>query len=299
MPRDSPECGWNQELCGTQGDNRSFVIFIAVGVVAFLLFILITTCFIKRYRYHMMLQDIQLFLINNDDLESSDKDILKYGNMTSEVVMYRGKVLVKKYLTNKTLDFTDKTVLNDFINIRDLHHTNINHFVGVCNDNSCIYTLMTFESRGSVYDLILDGNFNLTWDFKMSILADIVAGLLYLKATPIQTHGCLTSRKCLINNKWVVRITGYGLNHIKQIKFYGSDKSSLLWTAPEVLRGSVQEGGHEADVYSLAIICQEVLTASSPYYYNIPALTAGEIIEKVKDVKETYTDLIYQKDHAP
>lgn len=33
----------------------------------------------------------------------------------------------------------------------------------------------------------------------------------YLHSTPIRVHGCLTSRNCVIDARWVLKITDYGL----------------------------------------------------------------------------------------
>ena len=48
----------------------------------------------------------------------------------------------------------------------------------------------------------------------------------------------------------------------------------MIWTAPELLRAGKERPGHgtqKGDVYSFAIICQELLTRSGPYdmsYYH-------------------------------
>lgn len=60
--------------------------------------------------------------------------------------------------------------------------------------------------------------------------------------------------------------------------------SGMIWTAPEVLRMAKDQQGHgtqKGDVYSFAIICQEMLTRSGPfdmsYYHTEPKGNNGMI----------------------
>ena len=45
----------------------------------------------------------------------------------------------------------------------------------------------------------------------------------------------------------------------------------LLWTAPELLRlhRIPMKGSQEGDIYSFAIIMQEMITRSKPFYNNV------------------------------
>lgn len=38
-----------------------------------------------------------------------------------------------------------------------------------------------------------------------------IQGMKYLHQTPIKVHGYLTSRNCVIDARWVLKITDYGL----------------------------------------------------------------------------------------
>ena len=58
----------------------------------------------------------------------------------------------------------------------------------------------------------------------------------------------------------------------------------MIWTAPEILRLAKEQQGHgtqKGDVYSFAIICQEMLTRSGPFdmsYYHTEPKGAGELL---------------------
>ncbi len=85
-------------------------------------------------------------------------------------------------------------------------------------------------------------------------------------------HGSLKSTNCLINERFNVKITDYGLNvfpvHPPALSEDESHYRLMLWTAPEILRGPIirfRKGTKPGDVYSYAIIMQEILTRSEPF----------------------------------
>ena len=109
------------------------------------------------------------------------------------------------------------------------------------------------------------------------------------------SHGSLTSFNCVVNSRWSCQITDYGLHYIKQ-KSQGQGRSveinpsKLLWTAPELLRkdttSNIGRGTQKGDVYSFAIITQEVVLLDAPFCANDPLLDEAEIIKRVQE-KET------------
>ena len=106
------------------------------------------------------------------------------------------------------------------------------------------------------------------------------------------SHGSLTSLNCVVNSRWSCQITDYGLHYIKQ-KSQGQGRSveinpsKLLWTAPELLRSdttaNIGRGTQKGDVYSFAIITQEVVLLDTPFCDNNPPLDDAEIIRRVQE----------------
>uniref|UniRef100_A0A4W4FEF6 Guanylate cyclase n=1 Tax=Electrophorus electricus TaxID=8005 RepID=A0A4W4FEF6_ELEEL len=95
------------------------------------------------------------------------------------------------------------------------------------------------------------------WEFKISVMYDIAKGMSYLHSSKIEVHGHLKSTTCVIDNRMVVKITGFGFN-----TFLSPDKD--LWTAPEHLR---KEGiSQKGDVYSFSIIAQEIILRKCTFY---------------------------------
>lgn len=51
----------------------------------------------------------------------------------------------------------------------------------------------------------------LDWSFRLSLLTDLVRGMRYLHSSPMRVHGKLSSRNCVVDARWVLKITDYGL----------------------------------------------------------------------------------------
>lgn len=75
-------------------------------------------------------------------------------------------------------------------------------------------TAMVFEycSRGSLQDVLIMDEIKLDWSFRLSLLTDLVRGMRYLHSSGMRVHGALTSRNCVVDARWVLKVTDYGLN---------------------------------------------------------------------------------------
>ena len=51
--------------------------------------------------------------------------------------------------------------------------------------------------------------------FIASIIGDIVKGMTHLHSSDIHTHGNLKSSNCVVDSRWVLKITDFGLHHFK------------------------------------------------------------------------------------
>lgn len=60
---------------------------------------------------------------------------------------------------------------------------------------------------------------NIDWTFKCSMINDVVEGMCYLHASPIEYHGHLKSTNLVVDSRFNVAICDYGLRSIyAQIK---------------------------------------------------------------------------------
>ena len=103
-------------------------------------------------------------------------------------------------------------------------------------------------------------------------------GVSYIHQSSLGSHGSIRSSNCLINSRWQVKLTSFGLHFLKkedhalrEVTEYQEYKR-MLWTAPELLRLPVElrppTGTKAGDVYSFAIITQEILYRALPYFMD-------------------------------
>uniref|UniRef100_A0A6I8RDR2 Guanylate cyclase n=1 Tax=Xenopus tropicalis TaxID=8364 RepID=A0A6I8RDR2_XENTR len=163
------------------------------------------------------------------------------------------------------------------LQMKDLRNENVNPFLGFFSDCGIFAIVTEHCSRGSLEDLLRNEDVKLDWMFKSSLLLDLIKGMRYLHHRDF-SHGRLKSRNCVVDGRFVLKITDYGYNEVVETQ----KSPQLFWTAPELLRDQAlsRRGTFKGDVFSFAIILQEVVVRGPPYCTS--GLSAEEIIRKVK-----------------
>uniref|UniRef100_A0AAX7SVM8 Guanylate cyclase n=1 Tax=Astatotilapia calliptera TaxID=8154 RepID=A0AAX7SVM8_ASTCA len=187
-------------------------------------------------------------------------------------------VWLKKFSTGKTPTEANQTTQNMFSQLREMRHENLNLCLGLFVDSGIFALVVEHCPRGSLADLLADGNVRLDWMFKSSLLMDLIKGMKYLHLRGL-THGRLKSTNCLVDGRFVLKITDYGLPMIltSQRISIPEDPHDMLWTAQELLRNPVSGGSFAGDVFSFSIIIQEVISRTLPY-----AMMDMPIVERLK-----------------
>ncbi|EYB98669.1 hypothetical protein Y032_0129g1491 [Ancylostoma ceylanicum] len=171
---------------------------------------------------------------------------------------YRGKDALAAFKHSVMLRFEEHTNA-EFRKMRQIEHDNLNRFVGIAVDNGMIYSLWRFCARGTLQGVITKGSLPMDTIFIQSMMMDIASGLNYIHESSMTVHGRLTSQNCVVDDRWQVKVSYYGMSSIKEYEQRTLEEQ--LWTAPELLRGEVDDvGTKEADVYSFAIIASEMIT---------------------------------------
>ncbi|XP_022258419.1 retinal guanylyl cyclase 2-like [Limulus polyphemus] len=193
-------------------------------------------------------------------------------------------VHLKHFYTTTTFEMKAKA-MNQLLQIYELRHENINPFLGCLSDPQQPALVWEHCSRGSLADVLASEDITLDWPFKLSLLTDLVRGMRYLHSCPLKHHGNLTSKNCVIDSRWVLKITDYGLplffeaQNLPPAPVTAKDK---LWAAPELLRDEtlLRKGSQVGDIYSFSIVMQEVIVRGEPY--SMLQLSPEELIEKLK-----------------
>ncbi|KAI0235252.1 Atrial natriuretic peptide receptor 1, partial [Lamellibrachia satsuma] len=112
-------------------------------------------------------------------------------------------------------------------------------------------------------------------------------GMRYIHRSGLKSHGNLKSYTCLIDSRWTVKVSFFGLHSLTSVATLDcaedeSKYAELLWTAPELLRicGVASPGGTDkGDVYSFGIMLQEILFRNTPFFYS--NLSVNDVIRRV------------------
>uniref|UniRef100_A0A6Q2Z1Z0 Guanylate cyclase n=1 Tax=Esox lucius TaxID=8010 RepID=A0A6Q2Z1Z0_ESOLU len=190
---------------------------------------------------------------------------------------------LKKCPNGKKVLNVNRTTKALFYELREMRHENVNLYLGLFLDAGIFAIVMDHCPRGSLFDILANPNMRLDWMFKSSLLTDLIKGMKYLHTHGL-SHGRLKSRNCLVDGRFVLKVSDYGystiLNSQKLSPPEEPEGENLLWTAPELLRRPQQGGSFPGDVYSFAIIIQEVILRSAPY--AMMDMPAKEIIDRVR-----------------
>ncbi|XP_051551317.1 retinal guanylyl cyclase 2-like [Myxocyprinus asiaticus] len=204
---------------------------------------------------------------------------------TSNVAVFEGDwVWLKKCSCAGSVSEISDSTQAIFIKLRDMRHENLNLFLGLFMDSGIFGIVTEHCTRGSLEDLLSNEEMRLDWMFKSSLLLDLIRGMKYLHNRGI-IHGRLKSRNCVVDGRFVLKVTDYGFNeiiHSQNIIMEDSKPEDQFWTAPEILRDPrlQKKGTYTADVYSFSIIMQEVISRCAPFcMLDMPP---QEIIDKVR-----------------
>ncbi|XP_026875547.1 atrial natriuretic peptide receptor 1 isoform X1 [Electrophorus electricus] len=312
-PPDIPPCGFKNDKPACLA--RTVTMHQMVSVVVCFIFIIIVTITVFIYRKVKLENELtaQLWRVYWEDIQISNLDkalrracsrltlSLRGSNYGSLLTMegnvqiyaktcyYKGNITAIKYVNKKRIELTRK-VLFELKHMRDVQNEHLNRFIGACTDSPHICILTEYCPRGSLQDLMEIESITLDWMFRYSLISDIVKGMAFLHNSVIISHGNLKSSNCLVDSRFVLKITDYGLASFRKEDstedthaYYA--RESKLWTAPELVRIDNRPacGTQKGDVYSFGIILQELALLKGVFYLDSPPLSPKEIVERVAE----------------
>ncbi|KAM6951130.1 guanylyl cyclase C [Aplochiton taeniatus] len=240
------------------------VTVVVVATIAFIFYRQNRRDRLIRKRWSHIPSDLITLLDHNEQNTVSlqiEEDQRKEKNYKIRRVRYDKKIVILKELKQSDGFFNEsqRIELNALLQI---DYYNLTKFYGTVKLEQGVFGVFEYGERGSLRYVLNDKisypeETFMDWEFKISVMYDIAKGMSYLHSSDIQVHGRLKSTNCVVDNRMVVKITDFGCNTILNP---GRD----LWTAPEHLRrtGISQKG----DVYSFAIIAQEIVLRRCTFY---------------------------------
>ncbi|KAH8417160.1 hypothetical protein KR222_005193, partial [Zaprionus bogoriensis] len=325
-PPDRPICGYDGSLCPDNSLPGYAILSIVLGTMV----IIMAVCFFFGYRHYIAeaeinsmswkvsLEDVMFRDAADHGMRGSFHSLVKQSSqltlMSEDMVsingdrqifipvgMYRkSKVAIKPIELDNGQGVLSRSLMLELKRMKDLQHDHLVKFYGACLDQRRSFLLTEYCPKGSLQDILENEQFQLDWMFKLSLMHDIVRGMQFLHSSDIRSHGNLKSSNCVVDSRFVLKITDFGLHSLRRThQDVESDIENcnshaywkkLLWTAPELLRLENQrspEGTQKGDVYSFGIIVHEITTRQGPFYLGncVPEKTPQEIIKLVKNYK--------------
>ncbi|KAL3273772.1 hypothetical protein HHI36_015199 [Cryptolaemus montrouzieri] len=203
----------------------------------------------------------------------------------TRIGLYKGNIVAIRFLRRRTVDLT-RSIRKELKQIREIRHENLIPFIGASVDHGHVAIFTAYCARGSLDDVLANEDIRLDNMFISSLVTDILKGMIYLHDSEIISHGNLRPSNCLIDSRWVLQISDFGLHEFKG-NLYESDAKELkkaLYRAPELLRNPLPpaRGTQKGDVYSFGIVLFEILGCSGPW--GNTELSHLEIINQVKKI---------------
>ncbi|XP_071960361.1 guanylate cyclase 32E-like isoform X2 [Antedon mediterranea] len=308
-PIDEPECGFYGQFCIRSTSIRLKVIEGILGGLT-LISILVVSVIYRNWRYEQELASLlwkiefneisfgrstwpkhassKLSLVSHDsnDTQHTTDDMLRINQSYARAGMYRGTMVAMRPVNKKAIDVT-RAVRKELKVIRDLRHPNITSFIGACIEAPNTFIVTEYCSKGCLQDILGNDDIKLDDMFKASLIADVVKGMTYLHASEIKSHGNLKSANCVVDSRWILKITDFGLHSFtagEKKDDYGehAQYEDMLWKAPELLRKphAPPEGSPKGDVYSFGILLYEITLRDGPFGNS--RFSPPEIIQKVE-----------------
>uniref|UniRef100_A0A182P368 Guanylate cyclase n=1 Tax=Anopheles epiroticus TaxID=199890 RepID=A0A182P368_9DIPT len=231
---------------------------------------------------------LQQFGLNSGRVSIASGNSQLPAQLFTTIGIYKGeRVAIKKVAKKKV--YITSTLLWEIKQARDVSHENTVRFVGACIDlpRPTILILTEYCPKGSLKDVLENEAIQLDWNFRMSLIHDVVKGMAYLHNSDVGVHGKLRSCNCLIDGRFVLKISDFGLRTLTTPSEYVRDQNyynKLLWVAPELLPATVIPGTpatQKGDVYSFAIILEEIVVRGGPYETARQFLDPQAIVERV------------------
>ncbi|ESN96743.1 hypothetical protein HELRODRAFT_163853 [Helobdella robusta] len=133
---------------------------------------------------------------------SNFKDLHRGQNKLK--AFYKGMVVSVYYSNMHSLKLTREDLV-ELVQMKELQYDNLVPFLGACSDDDRICYIVQHCSRGTLQQHMRQIK-QIRLNFK---------GMALLHKSFVQLHKKLTSYECMVDNRWVVKITGFGLRAFK------------------------------------------------------------------------------------
>ncbi|GFQ76068.1 atrial natriuretic peptide receptor 2 [Trichonephila clavata] len=142
--------------------------------------------------------------------EISNRVLLSWAFLNTE----GGTVVFLKPIHKSRIEI-NRPLLLEIKMIKDLQHNHVVRFIGAVVDYPHCYLVTEYFPRGSLQDILENEQIKLDWMFRCSLMHDLVKGMAYLHSCDVRSHGNLKSSNCLVDSRFALKITDFGLHSLR------------------------------------------------------------------------------------
>ncbi|GAB1605771.1 atrial natriuretic peptide receptor 1-like [Argonauta hians] len=296
---------WLGQYCTVHLAAILVPVIFSVLLIILLIYVL-TRYLVKRFQLISALANLEWLVIweETSKIELQDGDgktsstSKRYSRIYTEMYTWKREKWYVKRFRNRTIDLDDEVVRLEMVELTSLHHKNLIVYGGACLTHPNVSFFLEPASKGSLADILINDAIQLGWDFRFSFLKDICCGMDFIHSkTNIGSHGRLKSSNCLLDNRWCIRLSGFGCPSIRYGQYQIPEEQTdwetelakmndLFWTSPELLVSAeclndVQMGTKEGDIYSFGIITSEIITRKIPFAHERVFLPVSAILDLI------------------
>uniref|UniRef100_A0A8C7WK36 Mixed lineage kinase domain like pseudokinase n=2 Tax=Oncorhynchus mykiss TaxID=8022 RepID=A0A8C7WK36_ONCMY len=248
----------------------------------------------------ILIQDIREIKPEELTYDMPKEPILKNDNS----VLYKGEynkftVAIKRYTYPRSTSPSQLRSIfkKEVETMKRFESPNILRMFGICvqqegGPNPNYLIVMEFCEKGSLRE-VLDSQSKLPWDRRARMSLDAAQGLyrLHQSEKKFQVHGCINSRKFLVDTGYRVKLGGLELVKTETSLKKSKDRkscslccSSLCYSSPEQLESINNPYNKACEMYSFGIVLWEIATREIPFRDWLPE----EVLKRVS--KDKYTE---------
>uniref|UniRef100_A0A915L4W0 guanylate cyclase n=1 Tax=Romanomermis culicivorax TaxID=13658 RepID=A0A915L4W0_ROMCU len=142
------------------------------------------------------------------------------GNSATAVGSFKGTLCIARRGEKSgriTLSMAQRNIFVVLKTMKEINHDNLNVFVGLSvEEEEYFYTLWTYCPRGSLDNVLFNSEIRIDETFQVSLIRDIISGLAFLHDSLIGCHGRLFAKNCVVDGRWVAKISEFGIFHLMQ-----------------------------------------------------------------------------------
>eukprot|EP00727_Mastigamoeba_balamuthi_P005751 m51a1_g1796 putative serine threonine kinase (1102) ;mRNA; f:418404-422879 len=150
--------------------------------------------------------------------------------------------------------------MQELAQLADLRHPSVVLFMGANVDPDDLWIITEWMDHGSLRDVLELQAIQMPQ--AVEVLSSVCHGLVYLHNTGI-IHRDLRASNVLVNKKWDVKLSDFGLPLLKALNQNKSGSRNVAWMAPEALSDNAFTD--RTDVYSFGMVMYEVIIRDVPF----------------------------------